>query len=127
MTRKTLREFMEGALNRDSCDLASDRKTELKSVLGALVPERDPNSLYYYFWPARKITSGRARNLIQAYFGAEGYRCITLAEDMYAFHKPDELVQLVSVNREEIGGDELIVVCESEIQSKGGENNEWTN
>lgn len=122
---------MEAALERDSRDLPSCRRAGLKRILGRLVPERNPNSLYYCFWPARKISGEKARGLVQEYFVSRGYGCVVLAEEMYAFQKPGEPLKLVSVNRGELGEDELIVVCESEIiqgkrsrntKLEGGEN-----
>jgi hypothetical protein len=113
---KTLREFIERTLGRDAYDLDSHNTIELPN--GTFLQERldrHPDSLYYYFWPALNISYGRINNLIKGFHGAAGYRCIVLARDMYAFQKPDEPLRLISVNREKLARDELILICESEI------------
>jgi hypothetical protein len=120
--KQTLRKFMESALARDSYDLPSHRAVKMsRGTFMQEVPGRDPNSEYYYFWPTRGVSDERAKELVKAFHGAEGYHCVALDKGFYAFQKPDEPVRLVSLGREKLGGNLLLLICESQI-TIGGKN-----
>ncbi|MFH1290755.1 MAG: hypothetical protein ABIH92_05085 [Nanoarchaeota archaeon] len=125
MINKTFREFMEEALDRDSRDLPSQREIEMsQGVFSGELEYRDPDATYYYFWPMQRWTDQGVRKMTEVYHGANGYKCFVLQGDekniLYAFHRPDRPLRIISLNRMPMREDELLLVCENEVEQGGG-------